>query len=258
MFQQTRRQLAQGELHVTADFGTHHVQESEAGKLPDLLVLVFDFLDAKHNEHVHAYIDCVPMLDQKESKDWCYVASVWDNLHATGFFKGYKKIFWWSDTGPNHFRTSNTLFYFREFQVRTGITMLIHFFAPYHGHSMCDGHIGAISRALVIKARSLHGSTQKWDTTFVKETIESLRYTSVTHHNIERTDKKVATLAGIKDYLVFTFDNDKPNTVNCAALCRAAFTTLTFTFAATMAQDDDLGENDGSVDPEAVAALHDE
>lgn len=56
-FMDTRTKLLAGELHLTADFGTHAVQFGATGKLPDL-VFVFEFLDS-NGDHVHAYIDCV-------------------------------------------------------------------------------------------------------------------------------------------------------------------------------------------------------
>ncbi len=145
MFLHLRENLGAEELHITADFGTHAVQDGTVGKLPDL-VMVLHFRDAA-GELQKLYLDCLPVFEQNESKDWRYVASCMDNLEHAGFFKPFKRIFWCSDTGPNHFRTSNTLFYFRQFFDRTSIEVVIlSFFAPYHGHSQADGHIGAISK----------------------------------------------------------------------------------------------------------------
>jgi hypothetical protein len=193
------------------------VQEGRTGKLPDL-ALVLDSLDRNTGEHVHAYVDCVPEHDEHESKDWNYVTTVLYNLHASGFFHGYQRIYWWSDTGPNHFRTSNTIYMLRRFQQDTGIEMIVSFFAPNHGHSMCDGHIGAISKKLNSGARDLFGTLKKWDKQFVEMKIEELSFTHVTQHNIERQDKLVKTLKGITKYLVFTFDDSKPNTVTCRTM----------------------------------------
>jgi hypothetical protein len=52
----------------------------------------------------------------------------------------------------------------------------------------------------------------------VEMKIEELSFTHVTQHNIERQDKLVKTLKGITKYLVFTFDDSKPNTVTCRTM----------------------------------------
>ncbi|MCA9915922.1 MAG: hypothetical protein KC496_21355, partial [Anaerolineae bacterium] len=147
-----RADIERGDIFITADFGTHNVQYTTGGTsqadLPDL-VIVAHFLNS-NGELVHCYLDCIPLVDQHESKDWYYVQSAIRDLHASGFFTGFTRLIWWSDTGPAHFRTSNTLYFWRQFQRTSGIEVLIHFFAPYHGHSMCDGHIGAISKRLTL------------------------------------------------------------------------------------------------------------
>lgn len=194
-------------------------------------MLVADVLD-ENGEHIHAYLDCLPVKEQLESKDWNFVASVFDGLHDSGFFNGYEQIFWWSDTGPNHFRTSNTLYYWRQFQQRTGIKMFINFFAPYHGHSMCDGHIGAISKALHKAAGNLQDTLQDWNRQFVEANIAELKFTTVTHHPINRGPKLVKTLKGIKKYLVFTFVTDgsegSDESVDCRVTCGAPSDRLYF------------------------------
>lgn len=188
---------------------------SEGGgtQLPDL-VLVLLWKD-ETGELLHCYLDCLPLVDQSESKDWNYVASTFDELEASGFFAPFTKIVWWSDIGPAHFRTSNTLYYFRTFQDRTGIEVRIFFFAPYHGHSMCDGHIGAISGAVTRAGSRLHGNLTEWNRAWVKERILCLNMTEVVEVNIQRPAKVVKTLAGIRGFLCFYFDATYPETVTC-------------------------------------------
>lgn len=128
---------------VTVDFGSLATQTAD-GSVADC-VFVFDFLDVDGLLVSH-YVDCVPMYEHHESKDWCYVRSSLWALHNAGFFFGFDRIIWWSDTGPNHFRVSSTLFCFREFQEKCNIKMEINFFCPYHGHNVCDGHIGCIAK----------------------------------------------------------------------------------------------------------------
>jgi len=214
-----REALEPGVLFITSDFGVHQVQMSEGGngQLPDL-VLVLHFLNGL-GELVHCYLDCLPLRDQHESKDWNYVASVFDELFASGFFAPFTKIIWWSDTGPAHFRTSNTLYYWRMFQDRTNITVEVYFFAPYHGHSMCDGHIGAISRAVTFAGNKLNGDLARWNRLWVEEKIASLNMTHVVQVAINRTPKVVRTLTGVRNYLVFSFNRGQPDTVTCSRMC---------------------------------------
>jgi len=214
-----RDNLQPGELCITGDFGVHQVQSALAGdgKLPDL-VLVLHFI-GEDGVLVHCYLDCLPLLDQHESKDWNYVSSTFDELLQSGFFAPFHKIFWWSDTGPNHFRTSNTMHYWRSFQEKSSIMLHIFFFAPYHGHSMCDGHIGAISSSITFHGNELNGSLVTWNRAWVEGLIAELSFTSVVKVPIVRTEKVVETIAGITKYLVFSFDPDQPGTVSCARMC---------------------------------------
>lgn len=215
---QQRASLEPGSLFITADFGVHQIQVSEGGaqQLPDL-VLVLHWIN-QEGDLVHCYLDCLPLLDQVEKKDWNYVASAFNDLEVAGFFKSFSKIIWWSDTGPAHFRTSNTLYYFRQFQDRTGILVELNFFAPYHGHSMCDGHIGAISRAVTFAGNRLNGDLAKWNRAWVEERIMNLKMTQIVRVAISRPEKVVKTLVGIRAYLGFYFDKSHENSVTCRCM----------------------------------------
>lgn len=217
--EQRDRLLRPGIGHLTADFGTFELQ-SGSGKMGDLVFVLATM--TTEGEVLTRYIDCVPYLDSSESKDWCFVESVFRGLQRAGFFSGLEEILWWSDTGPNHFRVSNTLFFFRLFQIEMGIRMKIHFFAPYHGHSKCDGHIGAIVQKVRLRANSLADSGDTWDKAFVEQCIQELNFTFLTKHVIFRREPRVKTLEGIKKYLVFQFDTTDPgasDSVDCGEIC---------------------------------------
>jgi len=109
--------------------------------------------------------------------------------------------------------------------------MRINFFAPYHGHSKCDGHIGAIARKLKLQANTLAGTGEKWDKAFVQKCIAELNFTFLTKHVIVRCEPRVYTLEGIKKYLVFYFDTVDPladKSVDCAIICGVPFQRLFF------------------------------
>jgi len=212
-----REEIGPDDLFLTGDFGTLPIQQGSQRTLPDL-VLVAHMRDS-NGDLAHCYLDCIPLVDQHESKDWNYVRSVMWDLHRSGFMTGYKRLIWWSDTGPAHFRTSNTLFFWRDFQCVTGIEVCIFFFAPHHGHNMCDGHLGAISRRMTKNAQSLDDALVGWDREWVVDQMSSLSSTCIYFNKIERVPKIVETLAGIREYLVFSFDNDVCDSVTCGTMC---------------------------------------
>jgi hypothetical protein len=219
-----RNKLQPGELILTADFGVHPVHGNTT-QLPTL-VFVCHFIGTS-GDLEHCYLDCVPAIDKKESKDWNYVRSCLLDLFASGFFKDFRKIIWWSDTGPNHFRTSNTLRFFRTFQETTGMEFCVYFFCPYHGHSMCDGHLGASSRKLRYEGARLTGLAS-WTRAWAMERIATLEFTQVVSVTIDRAPKSVDTVQGIKTYLVFSFDPLLPNTVTVSEYCGGQTTLLQF------------------------------
>lgn len=214
-YQRQREDISAGVLFITGDFGAIPVQDSAAGsgQLPDL-VLVLHFRDEK-GELVHCYLDCIPMLDQHESKDWNYVSSTFDELLEAGFFAPFYKIIWWSDTGPNHFRTSNTIHYWRKFQERSEIVVEVNFLAPYHGHSMCDGHLGAISRTITHNGNMLNGDLARWNRAWVEGLMAQLSFTTIVNVPIVRTEKLVQTVKGITQFLGFSFNVAHPDSACC-------------------------------------------
>jgi hypothetical protein len=240
-YQEQRANLKMGELFVTGDFGVHPVHGAN-GKLPTL-VLVCHYLD-ESLDLMHCFMDCVPMDEQpQESKDWCYVRSCFMELFRAGFFAPFHKIIWWSDTGPNHFRTSNTIFFLRFFQETAKIEVVVNFFAPYHGHSMCDGHIGAVAQSLRYNAARAP-SLAIWTKSWVLERMEALKHTDVVHVPIMRPEKVVCCLKGIKAYLGFSFRNDVPESVECFRFARDApvqrkFERLSSAVAAAAEADDE-------------------
>lgn len=205
-------------LLVVQDFASFEVLEGE--KLPDL-VLTLHFKDRQTGETVHVYLDMVPegkgeYSEKKrrfgpESKNWVYVANVWQQLYDNGVFALFKKIAIWSDTGPNHFRVSSTLYFFRQLQTSSGIDFAVHFFAPYHGHNSCDGHVGAAKRHLEHVRKLLVEDQEGWDRNWVIEHVQECRNTVVVKLTIDRALKvERAKLKGIKQFLSFEFPQSEP------------------------------------------------
>jgi hypothetical protein len=224
-YQAQRLELKQEELFVTVDFGALQVM-SGSRTLPDL-VLVLHWLNTD-NELQHAYLDCLSLSNKHERKTWCYVQSTFDELFRSGFFGSFSTLIWWSDTGPNHFRVSSTLLYFRLFQARTRIKVMMQFFVPRHGHSQCDGHLGSISRKVTRASKKLHKSFEEWDAYWVRERVEELKFTTIVDIDVVQKDDLVSTLKGISNYLVFTFDDTAPDSVDCSKMCGGEKVRLVF------------------------------
>ena len=69
-----------------------------------------------------------------------------------GFGDVVKNIVVWSDGG---LKTKENLYYFHLLSKTRKVQILVNFFAPYHGHSECDGHFGAVKTEL--KSSALNG-----------------------------------------------------------------------------------------------------
>ena len=196
-YQRMRERLGPSELMLTLDFGVHQVQAGAGqGQLPDLVIVAH--YKNEDGELEHVFLDCIPLVDQAEVKDFNYVISALTDLYLSGFFHGYSRIIWWSDTGPAHFRTSNTLFELRRLQDVMGIEFCVHFFAPRHGHSQADGHLGVASKSLRSGAQDLHNTLQLWDREWVIDRLAALTSTLVYFTNIKRKEKTVSTLVGMQ------------------------------------------------------------
>jgi len=223
VYRDMRDNSPSGTLVVVQDFVTFDVQEEP--NLADL-VMVLKFVD-EQGKHMVMNIDIFDEGTQRVSKDWLFVKAAWEELASLGLFDSFTRVVIWSDTGPNHFKTSNTLYFFRKLQEAVPrCQIVISFFAPYHGHSPCDGHGGNGKSHIAAAARNLNESNQKWDRKWVKERIGEMPSTDTTI-NIKRVEmeKQARTLKGIKQYFVLTFPINEPNAVDCAVCYDAPSTT---------------------------------
>jgi hypothetical protein len=64
-------------------------------------------------------------------------------LFTSDYF-GIKKLSFWMDNAPNHFRTFETVGLFSD--LSTNFQVSFNYFAEYHGKSECDRHFGLMSR----------------------------------------------------------------------------------------------------------------
>jgi hypothetical protein len=84
---------------------------------------------------VHHY-DFIGYLKQ----DSRHTQSAWEFfLKEYHLYRFTGEIYIWADTA---FRKKSDLSYFRTKATEMKIQITCHFFAPYHGHSICDQHFG--------------------------------------------------------------------------------------------------------------------
>ena len=223
----TRENLHKGQMVMCMDFGQHAVQMVE-GAYADL-VLTFYWLDDAGRE-CREYIDCLAseMDELKRKKTWNVVVTALLSLADGGKFNDVQELFIFSDTGPQHFRTSNTLYFLRLFQKSRHIRIVVNFFFPYHGHNPCDRHLGSTSTHLHCAMREMELGG-KVDRDWLAKNIAECKFTTIKDlPPIKKHSKVVATLAGIHQYLVFTFPEDEEDSVDCRRLHGGQPTRLKF------------------------------
>ena len=118
----------------------------------------------------------------------------------------------------------------RQFQELTKMLVQMHFFAPNHGHSQCDGHLGAISRSTTTQSKGLAESGVLWNPEWVRDIIANLKHTHVFDSVIHSEGDLVKTLEGVRKYLVFSFDSEAGMSVDCRPYVGGDVTRLTFRF----------------------------
>ncbi len=205
--------IQDGQLLVVMDFGQFNVMdkgEASGNRFADLVfVLYWRGVDGQLE---HEYYDCVAQEgdELRNKKTTNFVQTAFLLLHAQNRFEGVRQLFVWSDCGPQHFRVSNTLYFFRLFGRVAGIQVTVFFFFPYHGHNPCDRHIGALSHHLLYALHHLDKSGETWDRATVTKHMGECSYTEVKDlPPICSFAKRVDTLTGIKSYLVFTFPKEE-------------------------------------------------
>lgn len=206
-----RDTLQPNQLLIVMDFGAHQVKEkglSRGNRYGDLIFVLYWKQDGVL---MWEYFDCIPALtdDLKDSKDINFVQTALLTLVEVGRFVGFTEWFVWSDTGPNHFRTSNTLYFFSVLQSRLRAKIHVCFFFPQHGHSAADRHHGSSKKHLRYVLKHLAYEYKIPDRSLLVSSLQECKNTTVVNLPPIKTHQKVVrTLEGITKYLVFEFPMD--------------------------------------------------
>lgn len=79
-----------------------------------------------------------------------FVMKALENVFNTNSFKEhkFKRIIFWMDNGPGHFKTNEMVYNFREIQDKLKVQVCWNYFTEYHGKNVCDSRFSIISRFL--------------------------------------------------------------------------------------------------------------
>jgi hypothetical protein len=110
--------------------------------------------------------------------DTLYVTECLDKFFGSDLFtkRNFKKVFFWFDNGPHHFRTHELTAYFFRLKPRLNLDRLQwNFFVEYHGKNFCDSHFSLVSRFLRdgLRKESLTLKTEQELVTFLEAAVKS-------------------------------------------------------------------------------------
>jgi len=117
-------------LVVVQDYTRFH--ETSKMKLHDLGLVVYR---RKDNVIDCEYFDFI--ADYKH--DYAYTKAVWDLFFKEYKLRGIKELIVWSDNG---LKSVQNIRNFGLFSESKKINITLNYFAPCHGHSICDRHFG--------------------------------------------------------------------------------------------------------------------
>lgn len=94
----------------------------------------------------------------KEKQDFYYVQAVWTHLlqETDRLNSRYSFVRIWSDGAAQHFKQYKTLYWFSTLKNVCSKEFEYHFFAPGHGHSLCDSHTGIGKQCISREERELN------------------------------------------------------------------------------------------------------
>jgi len=123
----------------------------------DLVITLEHMNDVKDPGVLHRdYIDWLCDDPGPQKHDTYYVQTVLHRLIADGTLDGFTQIHLISDGGPKHFKNKYAMRMASEFGMAWRARypavatpeLQWHFYAAYHGHSLCDSHAGRAKTAV--------------------------------------------------------------------------------------------------------------
>jgi hypothetical protein len=124
-------QLPTEKVLLVFDYSTIH--ETAIFKLKDLNFTAY-WRDSS-GDIAHTFFD----FWSESKKDYLFTVKAFYTLLDLPFLKQFNELILWSDGG---LKTKEILYYFSQLSQNFRLPMLINYFAPHHGHSICDTHFG--------------------------------------------------------------------------------------------------------------------
>lgn len=177
---------------------------------PGEVLLIYDYTRFHESSVVKAHDLGVVMRTTTMTKYFDFFAEA---AHDYRYTRAVMEYFWeneaelrlatririWSDGA---LKTKENIFLFGELQAKYGVPIEVFSFAPYHGHSLADGHFGVGKRSLRKKfADNLVATLADIEQQFAPMT----NTTTFIFDKIPAESINVAPIPGIRSFFAFTF-----------------------------------------------------
>lgn len=156
-------QLPIGKIFLVFDYSTIH--ETATFKLKDLNFAAY-WRD-ENRDLCHTFFD----FWSTSSKDYNFTVKAFFTLLEQAFFRQFNECIIWGDGG---LKTKEILFWFSKCADSFNLPIQMNYFAPHHGHSVCDGHFGVGKKILRIKVGVGVVESQEQ----VRESFDSIKNTA--------------------------------------------------------------------------------
>ena len=176
---------------TVVDFVTHHFN--------DLIFSIY-FPFPSDLRHIH----CVGGVGVKN--DISFVIHSFRNF-ILPLLNGFKYLHIFNDGGPKHFKVSSLLYYFFTLQQLVPFQIFYHFFASYHGHSVCDSAASQFKRQVTNFVNESNTVPKfAWQVTLMAGDVKT--HSAVVADPSDLDVDFIKTLAGIKSHHFFSFTSD--------------------------------------------------
>jgi phage FluMu protein Com len=166
-FKQLLGSLSSKQCLIVQDYTTVHEDSQSKIRILNLTIYTKPTSqpDSKPQVQYHDYIGYIKCNHKDTQYIWDLVV---EKLHLYQYSEG---VFIWSDGA---FKNKMNIYYFFQLQQKVQFKIQCHYFASYHGHSICDRHFGVGKK----KLRSINRTTLVSSIEQVQEAFQSLSNTT--------------------------------------------------------------------------------
>ena len=166
-YHDTRKSLSTGQLLLLMDFSALQLPVNNSdrhnvdgvSKVVDFII-VCEWREEETGVIKHVNLDFLCDDPNTNKNDYYFIhQSLQFLFFSSSFLSPFDHIIIWTDGGPYQFPTNQTQYLFYTLS-NTAFKRITHnLFAPYHGHSMADGHAGHVKHT--IKQAYIHSEGQR-------------------------------------------------------------------------------------------------